>query len=306
MGFLNLVIINYESYFESENNNKNANIYISFNNVWSFINYNEKNNENSENYYLPIQGKPGLYYTLFLLLSISIFAGCFLYLHKTNCSKDDSVYKMMTDSYQKYHFIPIFCASALYIVGTINNVSYLDIVYHELNDKNNNQYLTCFSLNLFFSIAGLLSMIFIKIKSRITKPVSIVYSVEYGVYSYLIPLFTYCFFYSIIYITIFNNLKSIQSIYNIKKNCGIAFSILMGIINLIMSVLLRDIIIPVITFIIYIGLADYILEYQDKENKERIPKAEKVFDFIYIFLSFLIILFNLYIHLRRKKQTNKI
>ena len=80
----------------------------------------------------------------------------------------------------------------------------------------------------------------------------------------------------------------------------------MGIINLIISVLLRDIIIPVITFIIYIGLADYILEYQDHENKELIPKGEKVFDFIYIFFSFLIILINLYIHLRRKKQTNKI
>ena len=172
---------------------------------------------------MPIQEKPGLYNSLFLLLSISIFTGCFLYLYKTNCSKDDSVYKMMTDSYQKYHFIPLFCASALYIVGKINDVSYLDIVYHKLNDKNDNKYLTCFSLNLFFSIAGLLSMIFIKIKSRITKPVSIVYSVEYGVYSYLIPLFTYCFFYSIIYITIFNNLKSMESIYNIKKIVELLF-----------------------------------------------------------------------------------
>ena len=77
MGFLNLVIINYESYFESENNNKNANIYISFNNVWSFINYNEKNNENSENYYLPIQGKPGLYYTLFLLYPFRFLQAAF-------------------------------------------------------------------------------------------------------------------------------------------------------------------------------------------------------------------------------------
>ena len=280
LGFFRLIIIKYDDSL------------YSYNYIWSFINiFNKnikgKNEDPLSQIYLPIQAKREYYIILFLILLVLGTIGFILYIFKSIIKKDDHVFEGMMGNFSRYHFIPLTCASALFLQGYVEKMSFNTFN----NEAELNKLLTDYSIFLTFSLIGLLSLIFIKMQTKIENPFYIVYSIKDGVYSFLIALFTYCLFYSAIYIGIINKskkLKNLEStdINEFKRKCDFFFSICIGIINLSVGFFLKDFVIPVINLIIYLGLTVRFFGL-DKKIREffKASNGEGVIDVIMIFLS---------------------
>lgn len=285
LGFFRLVIFKYDK------------LYISFNYIWSFLNvfqkYGDKNKDILAEFYLPIQAKREFYIILFIILLVLGTIGFFLYIFKSTIKKDDHVFEGMMGTFARYHFIPLTCASALFLQGYIEKMNFLEIIYSALNKDILNKHLREFSIFLAFSIIGLLSLVFIKMQTKIENPIYIVYSIKDGVYSCLIALFTYCLFYSSTYIGFINKFKKMINLddddYDIDKfmrNCGLSFSICIGVINLIIGFALKDFVIPLINLIIYLGFTIRFFGLDKKiRDSQEASTGEGVIDIIMIVLS---------------------
>ena len=282
---------------------------VSYDVIWSFINVNYKHNYDVETEYSPINQKYGMIIVLFTILMIVGTIAFVLYLFKSVCQKDENVFEGMMGNISRYHFIPLICASCLFIVGLT-----LDFDLNDMGDdideikKTINEYLTKFAFNLTFSILGLLTLTLVKYQTKIEKPIYIVYSINEGVYSCLIALFTYSLFFSSIYAGYFGKMKEaydkafsdpveaykiIEDLPKFLKNCGVAFSIMIGFINICVGIFLKDVVIPLMNFLIYLGLAIYFFSIKKEIRKEADVKVtEGVFDIIFIVLSLVAIGFS--------------
>ena len=284
---------------------KENGILIPYKKIWSFIDL-----DGFQIYertpYFPIQANGIFYMILFLILLIFGTVGFALYMFKTVFKKEDHVFDGMMGTFARYHFIPIICATILFIVGESKDLFIRPEVNgtrQDLVDKIHSDH-TGFCINLSFSLIGLISLIFIKFKTEINEPFYIVYSIKYGFYSCLIPLFIYCLFYSSIYVGVYNKYKSIYDLIDsdpdsipqkleemladlpgFTSGCGIAFSIVIAVINIAISLFLKDILIPIINFIIYIGFAKYFFSIPNEEREiDKISSAEGALDIIMIIL----------------------
>ena len=278
-------------------------------NIWSFINYGSEENE-SRNYYFPIQGPKTFFIILFVILMILGTIGFIIYLFKSVVKKDDHVFEGMMGTFARYHFIPLVCASALFLAGYTQEKSLILFVFDYatdiLSDKNNtDKYKNEFTVNLVFCIIGLLTLIFVKMQTKIENPFYVVYSIKDGFYSCLIALFTYCLFYSSFFIGYIPKLKNPRNwnevIPKYKKDCGIAFSICIGVINLCVSFVLKDFILPIINFIIYLGLAiSFFNIKEDIRKDENVTNAEGIIEIVITVLSAVVFAFLLYTKILRK------
>ena len=317
---------------------------ISYNNIWSFMNiyikdenteYKQILNELDYEYsYFPLQTHRGFYILLFLLLIILATAGFVLYTIKLFIKKDYGVFEGMMGKISKYHFIPLFLSSAMFIIGISQKISFKEIqqIIHYREFKKIDKALVdnyydkiytfceCYVVNLLFSIIGFLSLIFIKIKTDFKEDLYMSYCIKNGFYSCLLGLFIYFIFYSAIYTAIFFKLKKAVDIFeenegyrkiecfeavrgldNYISYWDTASSILMGFTSYCTSFLLKDIGIAIINLIIYIGLVIHFYSI-DKEDRERqeVYEAEGTIQIIVIAISPLILIYCKYIECKIK------
>ena len=280
---------------------------IYYKNIWTFIDLDDYQDYYKIPYY-PIQTNKYFYIILFLLLMVLGTASFAFYIYKSSFKKDEHIFEGMMGKFSRFNFIPIICTIALFIVGTSKHL------FVKPDTKGNQKELinnidsnhAGFSTSLFFSLIGLASLIFIKIQTKIEQPFYIAYIIKEGFYSCLIALYVYNIFYSSVYVGVYNKYRAVYHLSNKKpdevieklekmlenlpdflNNCGIAFSIMIGIINISIGIVLKDILIGVINILIYIGLAQYFFSI-DKQNKEidGINNAEGVIDIIIIILNF--------------------
>ena len=280
-------------------------------NIWSFLNivikFPRSEENEAKNEYLPIQENIVFYIILFVILLILGTIGFCIYMIKSVIKKDDHVFEGMMGTFSRYHFIPLTCASALFLAGYTQEKSLKGlleqlIAYIILDGKQLDKYKEEFSVNLVFSIIGLITLAFIAMQTKIENPFYVVYSIKQGLFSCLIALFTYCLFYSSYYIGLITKWKkaeSFEEIYKYKKDSGIGFSISIGVINLCISFLLKDFILPIINFIIYLGMAIRFFDMSEKtrENKN-VTNAEGIIEIVVTVLS--AVVFALLIFLKRK------
>lgn len=298
IGFFKLAIKKYD------NNN------ISFNNAWSFINNYIKDNTDKNTYYLPLQSHRVFYLILFGILLILGTIGFFFYLMNSTWNKDEHVFEGMMGTYSRYHFIPLICASILFIVGIDLKISFDDIgnkptlLIVDEAIKTFNNFLAGFAVNLAFSVVGLCSLAFVKMHTKIERPFYIIYTIKDGLYSCLLTLFTYNIFYSGIYTGVFGKMKRaynmfkknplitlelvnlLSSIDGFMKDCGIAFSIVIGVVNLGLGLFFKDIFIPIMNFLIYLGLTIYFFSIKEKNRANNgVSIADGIIDLIVLILS---------------------
>ena len=292
---------------------------ISYNNIWSFLSFYKKGNDIVHGLYSPIQADIILYIIFFVILLGLGTAGFIVYLIKSTFKREEQVFEGMMGKFARYHFIPLLCASAMFIVGMSQNLYLMDLSYdfefydfRSIDDDRDriNKFLGCFAFNLAFSIIGLVSLVFIKMKNELEKPLYIVYLIIDGLYSCLIVLFTYCFFYSSIYTGYYNKMKDafstlkdnpinyaktlsiLNEIPNFLKDCGIAFSLVIGFINLGVGIFLKDIGIPIMNLIMYLGLTIYFFNIKEVNGYSGVSFAEGAIDITIMVLSALLIIYN--------------
>ena len=188
--------------------------------------------------FLPIKVLPAFLYIIFSILLLYAIFSLVLIIKYRN---DEGVREGISGKFSKFHFIPILCATSLYIIG---------ICFNTENLNKDAPYI----LSLIFTIIGLVSLIFIYIQTNISEFYAKL-GIKKGLYSCLIVLFMYNLCFTISFYGLLNTLKKnpLNSV-NWTKGCNLAFSIIMGIINLILSFFLKDVVISGMNLIIYLGL----------------------------------------------------
>jgi len=270
---------------------------ISNNIIWGFLALFTKEGVIFDRYY-PIKWDN---YYLLIIFSIILFLSLvsfILFLIKTSLKRDDNIFNAFMDTFPRFHFIPLFCGSFLFLSGI-----YKDNLYRGWNDTKSLEYveghLAKYCIDLFFSFLGVLSLAIIKKTMKLKQPFYLVLIIKDGFYSILLALFTYSFFYSSAYIGFLNKLKkcvlsninkkcnSIDSgAVDILKTCGTIFAVLIGLINSVIAGYLMDYIIPTMNAVIYLGFMLYFNSISGK-RKDIIkpPFSEGVLDIIVFICS---------------------
>lgn len=232
-------------------------------------------------YLIPVMINYYIYFGLFILLAVLFVLSCSIIAY--NIFKNNPDIDGMFDKISQFHCIPLLCVSAIYIIG--------EIKYEDENDAS-------LIFNLIFTIIAICSLIFIHIKTEISPRVPNLI-IKQATYGCLMALLVYnCFF----GIYLFGQKKITDSddytpekLSDFSKNCSIAFSILIGIVSLVISFLIKNCMIPIINFLIYLGMTIQFFNISEKIRKEGLNGvAEGVIEIIMMvltlaFLSFLFI-----------------
>ena len=184
------------------------------------------------------------------------------------------IFIIMYRNDEGFHFIPILCSISLYIIGfTLGSSNY----YKE----------TPYIFSLIFTLIGLCSLIFIYIKTSMSKYYARL-AIKKGLYSCLIALLVYnlCFT-----ITFLGSTTITSNRWNWIKGCYIAFSLIIGIINLLLSFFLKDIIISGMNILIYLGLTINFFKINKSTRDNINGVAEGIIDIIIGVLSICMICF---------------
>ena len=229
--------------------------------------------------YFPFQMHVSLIYIVFILTLIIILGGCIIFFVKTIFKKDDQVMSGMMGQFSRYHFFPLLCASALFIIG--------ECVDRNTNDENHGKNMVV--CGLVFSLLGLASMIFIYIMTDLnTNDWWVLLLLKKGTYSCLIVLMWYYFCYDIYHVHLAdkpdedNNKKE-----DWAKGCGLAFSIIFGIGSLAFSFVFKDLVAGCMNLLIYIGLtvAYFKLNKDYRKEKYANKNGDGIVDIIMLVLS---------------------
>ena len=232
--------------------------------------------------YWPLQMQVSLYYICFILTLIIITGGCFVFFYKTICKKDDQVVNGMMGQFSKFHFFPLLCASALFIIGECVDRD------DEKEDHEKNMAIS----GLVFSIVGLASFIFIYIMTDLNTDWWVLLLLKKGAFSCLIVLMWYNFCYVIYYVHRYDKPEEDDDKKtDWQKGCGLAFSIIFGIGSLAFSFVFKDLVACVMNLLIYIGLtvAYFRLEKEKRKHKDANKNGDGIVDIIMLVLSVAVI-----------------
>jgi hypothetical protein len=190
---------------------------------------------------------------------------------------DNNVTDGMLGKYSKFHFIPLLCLSGLFIIG--------ESVDESKGRLNSVMYI----FDLIFTLIGLTSLIFIRIQTKIESPWYAIFAIKEGTYSCLIALLIYNIGFNFTYYGIYEmNNKNIEKW---KTGCGIAFSIIIGVANVVLSNIFQDCMIAIMNILIYVGMIINFYNTDTDIRNEFNATGEGIIDIIILSLSACSILF---------------
>lgn len=207
-----------------------------------------------------------LFYIIIILTLILATAGFLVYIYSIFISKNDNVINGMLGNLSKFHFIPLLCISALFIIGeSLESGSPLFGAYTGIHSTV--KVVHC-AFNLIFCIIGMGSLIYIYLNTKIPEPLYANLIINKGMYSCLIALLVYNFgFVCTLSNYLSNKDKKGYDVVKSSKGFGYAFSIIIGAANIFLSIFLKDIMIGFINILLYIGMIINFFKIQ-KEVKE--------------------------------------
>ena len=268
--------------------------------IWLTVSVNFEKDGIGPYEYAPIMILYEVYYVAFIFAFSMATIGFIVYiLFKEN----ENIMELMLGKFSRYHFILLFCISALFIIGesidifddllneafsTANYDDYdYDYDYEDKKDDDDDYVITYnpfkeirFIFNFAFTIIALASLIFISLNTKVKSPWYAYLSINKGTYSCLISLLVYNFFFSLlIYIKIKLDKKGKDTEDWIKAS-GIAFSLLVGIINSLLSFILKDIMISFMNIIIYTGMLIYFFKIKKSVREQYNEFADGIIDIV--------------------------
>ena len=106
------------------------------------------------------------------------------------------------------------------------------------------------------------SLIFITLNTTISEPSYATYTIK-GTYSCFIALLVYDFFYVITLTGLINKYDNNKDYFDWLKNCGYASSILIGLINVGLSIFLKEIVLGFVNLLMYIGMVTFFFKMEE-------------------------------------------
>ena len=230
----------------------------------------------------PIQMAVPFIYIVFIILFVLTITAFVFYMIKSLSHKDNVIIEGMTGSISRFHFIPIICASVLFIIGeSVGNGD-----HHE-------------SMNwwaLIFVIIGFASLIFIYMKTNLPcdwLPASI----KKGVYSCLLSLEWYYLCYDICNLKINRTGGDAGQLRHALKGYSGFFNVIFGIVGLFMALFFKDLLMAGMYFLIHLGMTVFF--FSNSKGGKYNGQFEGVIDIIMIILFLLDAAF---IYIKYKKE----
>ena len=252
--------------------------------TWIFWNYVIIDNDN----YNPLIYYPfyplSIYYVMFyvagiitlLFVTAAFLVLCIGYFIK----KDGNIMSGMLGFLSRFHFVPILSVCALFIIG----YTYDDD--HGIYDGfNGGHYL----FSILFGVAALASLIFIYLRTNLQSPIYATWAIKHGAYGSLIAFLIHHIGYVFSHYGMHDKINDYQDRKDWAKGCYIAFSIIIGLCNIGLSLFLKEIVIPFINLLIYIGMTIQFFEIDKDFRKEFYSEAPGVINIIMMLMSLLMI-----------------
>lgn len=220
-----------------------------------------------------------LFYMIFIPTLLLITFAFIVYLYHIFIKKDANVLNGMLGNLTKFHFIPLFCISILFIIG-------------ESVDENKGVKGAHIFFNIFFSAIAIASLIYIYMQTNIEAPIYATWIIKRGAYACLIALLIHNFFYNIWYYGAYlKRDEGDKKQRNWDKGCAITFSIFIGFVNLGISVFLKEIVISIINLLMYIGMATQFFKIEKEYRRSYYSEGPGVIDIFMILFSMAAIAF---------------
>lgn len=172
---------------------------------------------------------------------IILFLGFFNYAYLGLYKQDAKIINPMFDKFAKFHFVPLLLVSFINILmqQTNNDATFVNIEAE-------------FIVNLIFTLIALACLLFIYIKTELSHEWYIVLTIKKGVYSILITLLWYNFYYTMIIVGILNQ----KNVLDFLKGAEVTSAIFIGGCVLTFATIFNDIIAATTNFLIYAGLVN--------------------------------------------------
>ena len=156
----------------------------------------------------------------FLIITLM---GFIIYLIFTVYQRDENIYSGLFKNFAKFHFLPLFFVSSLYIMNEI-------FYYEKLDWKSTPIYLVLLIVNSLFTLVGFILLIIVYVKTKLNGQWYVIFFIEKGAYSCLIML---------LWGNLLNNLFLILLFEQIYTT--IIFPILRAILPIVFSLIFKDI-----------------------------------------------------------------
>ena len=131
-----------------------------------------------------------------------------------------------------------------------------------------------FWLNLAFTFIGMLSLLFIQLNTDLSPSRALQLVIKQGTYGILMALLVYNFYFSIYF---YGNQKDfIEDKEKFASDCSLAFSILIGVCNLALTIVLKNIGTGLTNLFLYIGMIIWFFKMPEATRKEYNGIAEGI------------------------------
>lgn len=250
---------------------------------WDYIL--DKSDKNS--YIDPLYINEYFFYFIGSGILLSLTVGLCYYFYCLFIKKDNNIINTMQSEITKYNFIPFLCIAILFMIGEI------------ITEGKNIKGVHYFS-NLFIALIALGTLIVLNIKTKFENPGYPSIAIKQGAFSCAIALLVHDICYVIASYGFYKKDKKYNkiedyddNILNYLKGCNIAFSIIIGICNSILTFILKEISIPCINLLIYVGMLVNLIGMTGSEIEKYCTYYTIYLDLIMIVISlaFIAILF---------------
>ena len=230
-----------------------------------------------ERNYLPAFVYYGFFCFCFYSLIAFIFLSCCIMFYNTFFELE--TIKGMFFKFSKFHFIPLLCTSALFIIGECLHLDRDDFQIKKIN----------FSFNLIFTFIGIISLIFIQLNTDLSTSRALNLIIKQGTYGVLIALLVYNLFFPIFLFLVVN--EYVKDKEKLFSNCGLSFSILIGVCNLALTFFLKNIGTGITNLFLYIGMIIWFFKVPKDERKEYNGLADGIIDCVIVAINLGILAF---------------
>ena len=211
----------------------------------------------------------------------------------------------------KFHFIPLFLISGLFIIGESYSEQKNEYFFNEAK----------YIFSIIFTIFATTTLLFVSFRTKIESPFYAAMTINKGFYSCFLALLVYNFGYLFSQYGLYRKLKfylehpdyfnhqddddvddddyyyyylDYNDLLNWVKRCYLAFTIVIGIINNVFAFFLKDLVISLMNLIIYIGMAISYFKL-DKNFRKYLYKNEAIgiFEIIMMVISVVYIVFHI-------------
>ena len=242
----------------------------------------------------PLQMTEVFIFIIFITLFVLTIASFGLYMFKSLINKEKEgdkgktenvIVKGMLGTLSRFHFIPLLCASALFIIGESIGVG-------GKHEKMN-------LWGLIFVVLGLISLIFIYMKTDFNSE-WLPSIIKKGFYSCLISLEWYYFCYDICNIKINNSSGNGDKIRDSLKVCSGLLNLILGIGGLFFVIFFKDLAVAVLNFIIHLGLSIFL--FSNSKGAKYNGRFELIVD---VYMMTLFVLAAIFIIIKYQKECLK-